>query len=250
MGNTRKRKVSNKSKGKGNSFNRINRKNVAEFESMISIFIFLLLFAGISVFLIAIPRSTKSEIEKRNLAEFPQFTFESYFSGDFTAGIATFYDDTVPFRDDFKTAGYNFKSIFGIHTEDEVKIVGKPKKVDDPQGETSKPPVETSNKPKDENSKPAEESKTESSQTEESSQEQSSDTEEEEYTEENGIIVVKQNGHYRALELSCLAEAQEITMLRLLMRSISSLGTVSGFILLQHRLQVNTILRKTIPASY
>ena len=127
--------------GKLYRFNRVKRKHIEKLAGALSVLILLVVFGLISLFLIVFPRSTESQIEKRKLATFPKFSFSSYFSGEFTKNVAEFYDDTVPFRDSFKTAGYNFKSIFGLHTADEVKIVGakeinknNPKPV-----ETSKP---------------------------------------------------------------------------------------------------------------
>ena len=181
-------------------YNRAKRPLVEDFVCSICIRIFIAIFGLIALFLIFFPHSTESQIEKRKLAEFPKFSLQSYFSGEFTKGVSTFYDDTVPYRDSFKTAGYNFKSIFGLHTEDEVKMINV-KEVD------KKPkPIQTS---KDETSeKPSENSKTETSKTETSKQEskeesklETSEMGDAEYTVENGIIVVKHNGHYRALEL-------------------------------------------------
>ena len=188
-------------------FNHMKRKNVEHGFAVISLMVMVPVFFGISLFLFVFPRSTVSNIEKRKLATFPEFSFEDYFSGKFTADIATYYDDTVPFRDDFKTAGYNFKGLFGIHTEEEVKVVGKP--------------IAVVNKDKDESSKPSEASKPEQQtsanaadpgkpQESETASEAASQTESSsgevqtfdgEYTVENGIIVVKEEGHYRALEL-------------------------------------------------
>lgn len=47
--------------------------------SLISVGAFLFVFAAIAIFLLVFPRSTKSQIENRNLAEFPTFSLESYF---------------------------------------------------------------------------------------------------------------------------------------------------------------------------
>ena len=107
-------------------FNYMKKKYVIHGFSVISLLIMTPVFFIIAVLLIVIPRSDISYIEKRKLAEFPEFSFESYFSGEYTAKVTEFYDDTVPDRDNFKTAGYNFKSIFGLHTEDEVKMIGTP----------------------------------------------------------------------------------------------------------------------------
>ena len=41
--------------------------------SLISVGAFLFVFAAIAIFLLVFPRSTKSQIENRNLAEFPTF---------------------------------------------------------------------------------------------------------------------------------------------------------------------------------
>lgn len=79
-----------------------------------SLMILALVFALVSLFLLVFPRSTVSQIEKRELATFPEFSLESYFSGAYTAGIATFYDDTVPYHDSFKNMGNQMKSAFGM----------------------------------------------------------------------------------------------------------------------------------------
>lgn len=101
----------------------ISRKTITAF------FGFYLLIA---VFLLVVPRSKESQIEKRELTQWPKFSVASYFSGEYTAGIATFYDDTVPFRDTFKNINNNIKSLFGISAgSDNVQIVGNVHKVDE-----------------------------------------------------------------------------------------------------------------------
>lgn len=194
---------------KKKSFNKMKRKNVEHGFAVISLMIMVPVFALTSLFLIVFPRSTVSNIEKRNLAKFPEFSFDSYFSGKFTADIATFYDDTVPYRDDFKTMGYNFKNLFGIHTEDEVEFVGDLNKVGGDDTVTPKPvkPAQTdTDTSKPEDTKPGTDEKDDNTDNSKPAEESSEETKEPdkfdgEYTVENGIIVVKENGHYRALEL-------------------------------------------------
>ncbi|WP_304431993.1 DHHW family protein [Acutalibacter muris] len=100
--------------------------------SIICLAVLLLAFALTSALLLVLPRSTKSLIEKRDLATFPKFTLESYFSGDFTAGVATWYDDTVPNHDGLKNLGNSFKRLFGLpKSEDSVQFVGKIDKIQD-----------------------------------------------------------------------------------------------------------------------
>ena len=55
-----------------------------------------------TLFLLLGKRPTESVIEKRKLAEFPALTLETLASGEFTDGVATYFDDTVPCRDTFK----------------------------------------------------------------------------------------------------------------------------------------------------
>lgn len=98
--------------------------------------LFAMVFAG-AVFLLVVPRSTVSNVEKRTLAEFPTFSVPGYFSGDFTSDVTEFYDDTVPFRDTFKNIGNNLKTFFGISSGDSAVLVGAASKVDRDDGNSS-----------------------------------------------------------------------------------------------------------------
>lgn len=71
-------------------------------------------FAAVVICLLALPRPTVSESEKRELAKFPEFTWENYWSGKYTSDISNFFNDTVPFRDEFKQLGANFRTLFGF----------------------------------------------------------------------------------------------------------------------------------------
>lgn len=66
------------------------------------IVIILVLLTGF-VYLLFFKRDTVSHEENRNLTEFPKFSVESYLKGEYTEGIANYYDDTVPNRSFFKT---------------------------------------------------------------------------------------------------------------------------------------------------
>lgn len=54
----------------------------------------LVIMGGIALFMTFGKRPTVSTEERRNLAECPKFTVESYFKGDFTSDFAKFYNDT------------------------------------------------------------------------------------------------------------------------------------------------------------
>ncbi len=71
-------------------------------------------FAVVVVCLLVLPRPTVSESEKRELAKFPEFSWGDYWSGKYTSDISNFFNDTVPFRDEFKQLGANFRTLFGF----------------------------------------------------------------------------------------------------------------------------------------
>ena len=86
-----------------------------------------------TLLLTLLPRSTQSQIEKRELAKLPSLSLESWFSGEFTAGVATYFTDTVPNRDALKRLGSQFKTVFGLPgSESDVEFVGNIQKVDKP----------------------------------------------------------------------------------------------------------------------
>ena len=82
-------------------------------------------FLLILLFLLVFPRSKVSKIENRNLTTFPKFTLAGYFSGEFTEDIATWFDDTVPFRDSLKNMGYSFKSLFGFSSKNSITFINQ-----------------------------------------------------------------------------------------------------------------------------
>ena len=63
-----------------------------------------LLGLGISAYLLLAPRPTQSGIENRDLAKFPEFSWESYFNAEYTAGITEYFTDTAPGRDTRKAS--------------------------------------------------------------------------------------------------------------------------------------------------
>lgn len=68
-------------------------------QSKIYLIIMSLLFVGFVVVFDTFPRSKYSELEKRELATFPAFTSERYWSGEFTDSLSAWFSDTEPFRD-------------------------------------------------------------------------------------------------------------------------------------------------------
>lgn len=61
-------------------------------------------------------RPKVSESEKRELAEFPSFSFSSLFSGEYFAGIDSWFSDTVPFRDTLVNINSKIQHLLGTAT--------------------------------------------------------------------------------------------------------------------------------------
>lgn len=67
-----------------------------------------------AVMLAVLPRPEISELEKRELAPMPEFSFEALFSGEYFSGIAEHYSDTVPFREQLVVLNSRMKKAMGI----------------------------------------------------------------------------------------------------------------------------------------
>lgn len=63
----------------------------------------LLIFSAMTVTFTILPRSTYSELERRELATFPDFNIDSLLSGAWTRDVAAWFSDTEPYRDEFMT---------------------------------------------------------------------------------------------------------------------------------------------------
>ncbi len=75
----------------------------------IYITIVTLLFAAFVVVFNTFPRSTISEVEKRELAKFPEFSFSSLREGRFTKELSAWFSDSEPYRDYFIALSMNIK---------------------------------------------------------------------------------------------------------------------------------------------
>lgn len=72
------------------------------------------MMAVFAVVFCALPRSTYSELEKRELRQFPPFSGQALSQGTFTAEVSNWFSDSEPFRDAFMTASMQFKSWMAI----------------------------------------------------------------------------------------------------------------------------------------
>lgn len=166
--------------------------------SALSILVMAAIFLLIAIFLLVWPRSKESQLEKRTLATFPKFTLQSYFSGDFTADIATFYDDTVPFRDSFKNAGNRMKGVFGLRgSDDTITIINNDIVAQNLNGQAQPAEdTEVSAEPQPEVS-----AEVSAEPTEEPDQKDYTGEDAQEVDMNNGLMIVKQDDHFKCLPL-------------------------------------------------
>lgn len=81
------------------------------------IFVFGLVFVAISVLGLILPlRPTTSELEKRDLNEFPTFSWEAFWDGSWCSDISLWYSDTFPFRDRLLSGNAAMQEYYGIRT--------------------------------------------------------------------------------------------------------------------------------------
>ena len=183
-------------------FNENRKKSEARFWSrMFSLMLIVPVYAALVICMLALPRSTVSNIEKRNLDTFPKFSWSDYWSGTYTASIAHYFDDTVPFRDTLKQAGSQLSKLLGIKYND-VQITGQMQVVSDTV--TVNPDTV-----KDESKNSSGTSSSKKVSSSDSDKESDSDREETKPKGQeiadgvyvNGVIVVYQDGHYRGMSM-------------------------------------------------
>lgn len=90
--------------------------------SKIYIIILGVLFAAFVVVFNTFPRSQVSELEKRQLATFPEFTFEKLFDGSFTNDVSSWFSDSEPYRDELMALSMQTKEWIKLKTSDEEQV--------------------------------------------------------------------------------------------------------------------------------
>lgn len=83
----------------------------------------VVMFAGLSVVFNTFPRSTYSELEKRDLAQFPDFSLGRLLSGEFTSDVSTWFSDSEPYRDVFMSLSMEVDNLMRLAlSEDNVSF--------------------------------------------------------------------------------------------------------------------------------
>ena len=67
------------------------------------------LFAAFVIVFNTFPRSTVSQVEKRDLAKFPEFSFQNLREGTFTKELSVWFSDSEPYRDFFISLSMHIK---------------------------------------------------------------------------------------------------------------------------------------------
>lgn len=92
---------------------RAYKKNLRRY-NIISLVIFGALVLMAAACMIFMKRPDVSEIEKRSLAEKPEFSLRSFFSGEYTDEFSLYFSDTVPFREKLVSISSYLKKARGI----------------------------------------------------------------------------------------------------------------------------------------
>lgn len=66
-----------------------------------------------------LPRSSWSQLEKRQLAKFPEFSTEALWSGQYTQAVSNWYSDTEPFRDVFMAVSMEENAALALSISDD-----------------------------------------------------------------------------------------------------------------------------------
>lgn len=88
--------------------------------------------AGLIIGLLWFARPTVSENEKRTLTPFPTLTWESFWNGEFTVGLSTWFADTFPLREGMIGANHVIQQLYGLKGEQFIGNKGGGDEIPDP----------------------------------------------------------------------------------------------------------------------
>ncbi len=92
-------------------------------KNIIYICLVALFFGSFTIVFDTFARPKVSELEKRELASFPDFTWEKLTSGEFTKEVSSWFSDSEPYRDELMTFSMQIKDLIGFNpTDDNIKF--------------------------------------------------------------------------------------------------------------------------------
>ncbi len=74
-----------------------------------------LIFLALAIVFLFFPRSTFSELERRELKRAPEFSTEKLFSGKYTDELSSWFSDSQPFRDRFMSLSMSLKKLMAYN---------------------------------------------------------------------------------------------------------------------------------------
>lgn len=95
----------------------MNRKHDILFLTLLS-----LIFIALAVVFCFFPRSVFSELERRELKKFPEFSIDKLKDGSFTAEVSEWFSDSEPFRDEFMSRNMEFKRLLALQRNSEDAV--------------------------------------------------------------------------------------------------------------------------------
>lgn len=114
----------------------MNKKRVSvKFRLVACTLCALLMLAGFLSGVAWFARPATSDVEKRELTQFPVLTWDDFWDGTFFSNVSLWYSDTFPNRDSLISLSNNMKNSYGINTG--TKMVGGAQKADEIPTETS-----------------------------------------------------------------------------------------------------------------
>lgn len=75
-------------------------------------------------------RPEESELENRRLTAFPEFTWESFISGEYTSQISLWFSDTFPTREGMIGANDKIHQLYGIFSDERAESGGDADEID------------------------------------------------------------------------------------------------------------------------
>lgn len=81
------------------------------------------IFAAFAIVFSFFPRPEFSELERRDLSRFPEFSLDALLSGRFMEKVSAWFSDSEPFRDELMTASMQVKHLLSYHPGDEGEAV-------------------------------------------------------------------------------------------------------------------------------
>lgn len=73
-----------------------------------------ILFVGFAILFLFFPRSTFSELERRELKKAPEFDVNRLVDGSYTSDVSAWFSDSQPYRDQFMTLSMTIKKYKGV----------------------------------------------------------------------------------------------------------------------------------------